>query len=119
MLHSLVLQTAAGIGGIYIAVRFVPNVEFTGSIPLLLITGAILGIINVIVKPILNALTMPLRILTLGFSTLVVNMLMVLAVDIYFEELIITGLLPLIYTTLIVWILSMTLNIFGKGKVQD
>jgi putative membrane protein len=119
MIQSLFLQIAAGIGGLAIAVRFVPGVEFTGEIQQLLIAGAVLGIINVIVKPILNVLTLPIRILTLGLSSLAINALLVLAVDIYFEELDIVGLLPLIWTTLIVWILSMLLNLFGKGKVNE
>jgi putative membrane protein len=119
MIQSLFLHIAAGIGGLAIAVRFVPDVGFSGDVQQLLIAGAVLGIINVVVKPILNVLTLPIRILTLGLSSLVINTLLVLAVDIYFEELNIIGLLPLIWTTSIVWILSMLLNLFGKGKVNE
>ena len=115
MLQSLFLQIVAGIGGLALAIRIVPEVEFTGDIQLLLIVGVVLGIINAVIKPILNILTFPIRILTLGLSSFVINILMVLAVDIYFVELDIVGLLPLLWTTLIIWGISMVLNLFGKG----
>ena len=115
MLQSLFLQIVAGIGGLALAIRVLPEVEFTGEIQLLLIIGVVLGIINAIIKPILNVLTLPIRILTLGLSSFVINILIVLAVDIYFVELDIMGLLPLFWTTLIIWGISMVLNLFGKG----
>ena len=115
MLQSLFLQIVAGIGGLALAIRVLPEVEFTGEIQLLLIIGVVLGIINAIIKPILNVLTLPIRILTLGLSSFVINILIVLAVDIYFVELDIMGLLPLFWTTFIIWGISMVLNLFGKG----
>ena len=115
MLQSLFLQIVAGIGGLALAIRVLPEVEFTGDIQLLLIAGTVLGIINAIIKPILNVLTLPIRIITLGLSSFVINILIVLAVDIYFVELDIMGLLPLFWTTLIIWGISMVLNLFGKG----
>ena len=115
MLQSLFLQIVAGIGGLALAIRVLPEVEFTGEIQLLLIIGVVLGIINAIIKPILNVLTLPIRIITLGLSSFVINILIVLAVDIYFVELDIMGLLPLFWTTLIIWGISMVLNLFGKG----
>ena len=115
MLQSLFLQIVGGIGGLALAIRILPEVEFTGDIELLLIVGAILGIINAVIKPILNVLTLPIRILTLGLSSFAINILIVLAVDIYFVELDIMGLLPLLWTTLIIWGIGMVLNLFGKG----
>lgn len=115
MLQSLFLQIVAGIGGLALAIRIIPEVAFTGDIQLLLIIGTVLGIINAIIKPILNVLTFPIRILTLGLSSLVLNILIVLAVDIYFTQLDIVGLLPLLWTTLIIWGIGMVLNLFGKG----
>ena len=44
----------------------------------LLIVGAIFGVINMIVRPIVNLLSLPLIILTLGLMLIVVNALMLL-----------------------------------------
>ncbi|MCH7604558.1 phage holin family protein [Patescibacteria group bacterium] len=119
MVQTLFLQIVAGIGGLAIATRLIEGVEFTGDTQLLLIAGGVLGIINALLKPIINFLTLPLRIITLGLSSLVVNVLMVFAIEVYFVELDITGLAALLWTTLIVWTLSMTLNLFGKGRVTE
>jgi len=117
MLQSLILHIIAGIGGLAIAIRFIADVQTNGDIQTLLFAGAVLGFMNGMIKPILNILTLPIRILTLGFSSLLLNVLMVFLVDVVFTDAFeIEGLLPLLYTTFIVWILSLILHIFGKGK---
>lgn len=116
LLQSLFLQVVAGIGGLWIAVQLIPQVSFEGEVQLLLIVGAVLGIINTFIKPVLNFITLPIRILTLGLSSLLINVLIIWIVDFYFEELIVKGLVALLWTTFIVWGLSMILHLFGKGK---
>ena len=106
---TLFLQIAAGILGIWLAVMYVPRVEFIGPWQTLVLAGAILGIINFFIKPILKVITLPLRILTFGLFGLVINMLMVWLVKIIFPELIIPGLIPLFWTSLIVWGISFIL----------
>jgi len=99
----------AGILGIFLAQRYVPEVEFIGNWQTLVLAGAILGLINFFIKPILKVITLPLRILTFGLFGLVINMLMVWLVDVIFPELIIPGLIPLFWTSLIVWGISFIL----------
>ena len=94
--------------------QFVPDVAFTGDWKLLLFAGFILGLINFFIKPILKLVTLPLRILTLGLFSLVINMAMVWLVDIFFTELIITGVVPLFWTSLIIWGFSTILPLFFR-----
>ncbi|HEY0217025.1 MAG TPA: phage holin family protein [Cellulomonas sp.] len=49
-----------------------------GEIGVLLLTALVFGIVNAIVKPIVQVLSIPLYILTLGLFTLVVNALMLM-----------------------------------------
>lgn len=94
------------IGGtltIWLAVKFVPGVDFTGEMKYLILAGCFLGLINFFIKPILKIITLPLRILTFGLIGLVINMLIIWAVDIFFPELNIQGIVPLFWTSLIVW----------------
>lgn len=105
----LLLQIVAGILGVWLAQRYVPGVEFTGSWQTLAISGLILGLLNFFIKPILKIITWPLKILTFGLFSLVINMLIVWAVDIVFPELIIPGIIPLFWTSLIVWGISLIL----------
>lgn len=117
MIQGLLLHIVAASGGLWLAIRFIPNVEFTGSTQLLLIAGLVLGIMNAILKPILNLVTFPIRILTLGLSSLLINLLLVWILQLVFPELEFSGLLPLIWTTLVIWGLTIPLSLLSRGKI--
>jgi putative membrane protein len=104
----LFLQIVAGIVGIWLAARYIPGVEFIGDWQVLFLAGAILGLINFFIKPILKVITLPLRIITFGLFGLVINMLMVWIVSLIFPELIfpeqiIQKIVPIFLTSLIIW----------------
>lgn len=102
-MKNLLVKIFSGILGLWLASNFVPGVEFTGTWKVLILAGAMLGLINFFIKPILKSITLPLRILTLGLFGLIINVAMVWLIDIFFVELVIVGLLPLLWTTLIIW----------------
>jgi len=83
---KLLFHIISGILGIYLAVKFVPGVEFTGNFQMLLIIGAVLGLVNFFIKPILKTISLPIRILTLGLFSLIINMAMVWLIEILFPE---------------------------------
>jgi len=128
----LILQIIAGVSGFFLATRFVPGVNlevipgqssllginFTATWQILILIGTALGLINFFIKPILKIITLPLRILTLGLFGLVLNMIIVWAVDVFFPELIIEGIIPLFWTTAIIWGISFFLGLYkSKQKV--
>ena len=129
-MNSLILQIIAGILGIFLATKFVPGVslevvpgqsslfgiEFTASWQILLLVGSVLGLINFFMKPVLKMITLPLRILTFGLFGLVINMLMVWIVDILFPELVIQGIIPLFWTTVIIWGVSLLLGLYHPRR---
>ena len=124
-MNSLILQIIAGILGFFLATKFVPGVslqilpgqsslfgiEFTASWQILLLIGFALGLINFFIKPVLKMITLPLRILTFGLFSLVINMGIIWAVDILFPELVISGIIPLFWTTVIVLGVSLLLGL--------
>jgi len=111
MLQRAVLQIAGAFAGLWIASRFLENVSFTGSLFVLGQAAVVLGVANAFLKPVLNLLTLPIRILTLGLSSLIINVAFVWLLDIIFPELVISGIVPLLETTIIVWILSTILSV--------
>ncbi len=122
----LISQILLSVLGLWLATLFVPGVVFLGSWQLLFLVGVILGILNFFIRPLLNKaalpfkiITLPVKIVTLGFSGFLINMLMVWAVDIFFPELIIPGLLSLFWTTLIIWGTSYILAKLSRGKPAD
>ena len=105
--RKLILQVIAGVAGIWLAWQLIVGVEFTGTIRNLLIAGLILGLINFFIKPILNLVTLPLRIITFGLFSLVINMGIVWLIEIIFPQLSIAGIYPLFWTTIMIWALSL------------
>ena len=127
---KLFLQIIAGILGIFLATKFVPGVsleiipgqsslfgiEFTADWQILVLVGCVLGLINFFLKPVLKIITLPLRILTFGLFSLIINMLMVWVVDILFLELVISGIIPLFWTTVIIWLISLLLGLYQPRR---
>ncbi len=124
MFNKLISQIIASALGIFLAVHFVSGVSLsivpgqseifgisiTETWQMFIVVGLILGLLNLFVKPILGLITLPLKILTLGFFSLVINMAMIWIVDIVFLELVINGLTSLFWTTMVVW----GINLFMK-----
>lgn len=114
MLSSLALHILAGIAGLWFATFIIPHVTFLGSFYLLLTAGAILGIVNAVVRPILHILTFPLRLITFGLFSFIVNMATVWGVSVIFPELVIPTLYLLFLTSIIVWLAETILHVVQK-----
>ena len=69
---GFVLRALISAIGLWIATRWVSGIQIDDAFTLVL-AGALLGVINVIVRPIAIVLTLPITIVTLGFFLLVVN----------------------------------------------
>lgn len=115
-MRSLILQIIAATLALWLATKFVSGVQFVGEVKYLIIAGAILGAANFFIKPVLNTITLPLRIITLGISGLIINMLMVWIVDVLFAELIIKGIIPLFWTTALLWLAALFLGLTKKNS---
>ena len=114
---KLLFHIVSGILGLFLAARFIPEVEFIGSYNILIIIGGTLGIINFLIKPVLRAISLPIRMLTLGIFSLIINMGMVWLIEILFpKNLEITGLLPLFLTTIIIWSLNFFFGTYSPKK---
>jgi putative membrane protein len=63
---------------IYVAVRVVPGVQYTGGPIGFLMVALIFGLVNATVRPLLSLLTCPLVLVTLGLFLFVINAMMLL-----------------------------------------
>jgi putative membrane protein len=80
-MRGFVLRALANAVAIWIATAIVPGVDLGESdlgakLLTLVLVGALFGIVNAILKPILTVITLPLYVLTLGLFALVVNALL-------------------------------------------
>ena len=112
---KLLFHVISGSLGLFIAAKVVSGVEFYGTYYALIIMGTVLGVINYLIKPILQAASFPIKIFTLGLSSLIINMASIWIIEILFpSELEIYGLVPLFWTTLIIWILNLFFGLQDK-----
>ncbi|QIJ63596.1 phage holin family protein [Streptomyces sp. JB150] len=80
---NFLVKTIANAGALAVAVWLLDKITLTGDgtgrkIGTLVLVALIFGLVNVLVKPLVKLLSLPLLILTLGLFTLVVNALMLL-----------------------------------------
>jgi len=123
-MKKILSQIIAASLGIWLSALFIPGVgvgiadsNFFG-IPLtlqwqiILLLGTTLGLLNFFIKPIINAITLPLRIITLGLFSIVTNMAMLWILDYIFVEITIPWFWPLFWTTVVIWISNILVSKF-------
>ena len=84
-LGPIAVKIVVNVVAFWVAVRIVPNVKFpaadafpAGDWWKLLVVALIFGLINAYLKPIVEAISLPARILTLGLFSLVINAVLLL-----------------------------------------
>ncbi len=113
---------AAGVGlwlaSMYVpgvAVRVLPDSNFFG-VPLtaqwqiFLLLGVVLGLLNFFIRPVLKLISLPIEIITLGFFSIIIDMLMIWILGFAFRELTVPLLWPLFWTTFIIWAINLVLQ---------
>jgi putative membrane protein len=58
---------------LWIAAHLVPGIHYHGTIVYLLVAGLVLGLLNLLVKPIVTFFSLPFIVLSLGLFYLVIN----------------------------------------------
>lgn len=130
VLWNLFLQIVSGILGLWLADKYVPGVDFNGLffivpkagmdwnalLNTLVFVGGLLGVLNYFVKPILNTIALPLRIISLNLFSFVIMMFLVWLADVFSPELVIKGLKPLFFAALLVWAIHFILSGWMPGK---
>ncbi len=105
------------------AVKVVDGISFTGEWWKMIFVGAVFGVVNSFLKPIVTFFTLPLIVLSLGLFTLIVNTLMLLVtvslsgpLDLGLR---ISGFWPAFKGALIISIVSMILSwLTGAKKIR-
>ena len=119
MILFLVFAWIANILSLAVADWIFSGVHIDGIWPLV-IGGAVLGIANTIVKPILTILTLPLVIITLGLFLFVINVAMLALAEWIAPDFSIDGFWTYIGATIVVWIVNYVLHAaFGDLRQKD
>ena len=109
---------------LWVAVRFVPGIEYYGDWVALFGVALVFGLVNAVIRPILFALTCPLVLLTLGLFVFVLNGLMLLITAYVASHLgiafSVSGIGSAMIGALVVGVVSAVLNIFvGEEEEKE
>ncbi|MET0458972.1 MAG: phage holin family protein [Ilumatobacteraceae bacterium] len=105
LIRWLVLAVA-----IAVAAAVVPDVDIDGGVLGLLGVAALFGLVNALVRPIVRLFALPLRVMTLGLVSFVINGLMLLLTDWLLDVLDVGGLGPAIVATVVIAVVATLLN---------
>src|SRR3990170_4954798 len=102
--------------GLLIVSKIMGSIEIDGILTAV-VAAAVIGIINIFLRPILIILTLPINILTLGLFTLVINGLIFYFVGSIVEGFHVTGYLAAFLGALILSIINVLATfLIGMGK---
>ncbi len=109
----LMLRLLINAAALLILPRIVGGIEVSGWYTAL-IAAAILGILNTVIRPIVQILALPISILTLGLFALVINALFFWFVATFVDGFIVQGFWPAfwgsLFMTVVAWITSALLK---------
>ncbi len=72
MIRKLLLNVAV----IFFAAWVLPGLSYSGNFQILILAAVALGLVNMIVRPVVKLITLPINLLTLGIFSWVINVLM-------------------------------------------
>src|SRR4051794_31858154 len=108
-LVRLVIAWLVNAAALWVADWLFDGVQIDGWGPLL-IAAAVLGIVNMLLKPVLTLLSIPFIIITLGLFMLVINMAMLGLTDWIVSDFNIEGLWTYVGTVVVVWLVNAVLG---------
>ena len=93
-----------------VAAAVIPAIGYDKDLGTLLLAGAILGVVNLLIRPAIILLTLPAVILSLGLALLVINALMLWLTSRIVEGFAVGGFWSTLGGALIVWIVNAALR---------
>jgi len=108
---NLILKLLISALAVFILSYFLPGVTLSGNtFATAFLVAVILGLLNILVKPILILLTFPITIMTLGLFLLVVNALMIMLADKLIDNFSVNSIWTAILFSILLSILQSLLN---------
>lgn len=102
-----------------LATTIVPGIAFHGNLVTLLVAGALLGLFNLIVRPIALFLSLPALILTLGLFYFILNGLLLWVASWFLPGYRVSGLLAGILGSLVMTVVNWALHTLFKERKRD
>ncbi|HZE75776.1 MAG TPA: phage holin family protein [Gemmatimonadales bacterium] len=121
-MRHLLIRLVINATALFVAVRLIPGMHFTGGVGKLLLVALVFGLVNAVVRPVLTLLSCPLIVVTLGLFLLVINALMLgltswlsTRLDLGFQ---VDGFGPALVGGLVIGLISTVLTLFVGRAAQ-
>lgn len=111
---KLILQFIIAFFSVYITALILPNFDLNLALEfskiefwwIVLVIGGGLFLITKIIRPIMKVLFLPFIILSFGTFSIIINIVLLKLYDIVFEEVVIQGIWPLIFGSILIGIIN-------------
>ena len=108
-MEKIILRFASVVLGLFVAAYFIDGVSLDGLYPAIIV-ALILGFLNLIVRPMLVILTLPITIVTLGLFIFVINALLFFFVSTFVTGFTVNGFIPALLGSIVVSLVSATVH---------
>ena len=116
MLRRVIYAWIVNVAAIWIASLFIDGVDYADDYWILIVTGLVFSLVNLLVKPVAKLLALPVVILTLGIALFFVNLLMLYITAWIVPGFELTSFMAAIWATLVITIVNWALHgVFGLG----
>jgi len=99
---EIIIRILANSLAILVASRIIPGFYFEGSLLGLLIAGAVIAFFNGIIRPILQFISLPITILTLGLFYIIINVFVLLMAASFVPAVEISGFWPAFWGVIVI-----------------
>jgi putative membrane protein len=110
-LRRLVYTWLCNIVALWAAESLISGIHFSGNFGSIVIAALVFGLVNLILKPVVKLLALPLIIVTLGIALFFVNILMLYITDWILSDFKIESFGAAIWATIVIWGVNWILQI--------
>lgn len=108
-MSTIILRLSVLSAGIFLAEYLIPGIHTTGYGPIIE-AAVLLGVLNLIIKPVLFILTLPINILSLGLFTFFINGFLLWFVSVFIDGFQVAGFGVAILGAIVISIFSIVVN---------
>lgn len=112
MLRAILQVVLNGVAILLIA-KIVPGIEYQGDWLYLVLTGLVVGLLNLLVRPIVTLLSLPFIIVTLGLFFFAINGLMIYLAAALLDGLTVEGCVPALLGGIVMALFNWVIRAFA------
>lgn len=120
MLPRFLIAWACNVAALWVADKLLDGVHVTGDRAWLtfVLAGLVFSLVNMVVKPVVAVLAIPLIILTLGIAYFLVNVLMIFVTSWIVGDFHVDGFWSGVGAAIVVWLVNVLLDALGRRVAE-